>query len=94
MAVTKMHTGQMCFSPQGRIFLMLDRYMDMPGCNCMRYTALTIDEASGRVVRREQHFLDVTSGNEIASPESAKEFPSIWEFRRLEQLPFYSLVKK
>jgi hypothetical protein len=46
------------------------------------------------VVRREQHFLDVTSGNEIASPESAKEFPSIWEFRRLEQLPFYSLVKK
>jgi hypothetical protein len=94
MNVTKMHTGQMCFNAQGRILHMTDRYMDMPNCNCMRFTDLSFDEATGRVIRREQHFLNASTGEPIAAPESVKEFPETWGFRRLDQLPFYSLVKK
>jgi hypothetical protein len=93
MNVTKMHTGQMCFDQEGRILRLIDRYMDMPGCNCMRYTSATFDPESGRMTRREQHFVSVGSGTEIAAPEMSKEFPEVWGFRRLEQLPFYSLLK-
>jgi hypothetical protein len=92
--VTTLHTGQMCFDAKGRITRMIDRYLDRPKCDCLRFTTLNFDEASGRVMRREQRFVSVTTGAEIAAPEAAKGFPEIWGFRRLEQLPFYSLVKK
>jgi hypothetical protein len=87
------HTGQLCYNPQGRITLMIDRFMEMASCGCMRYTALSFG-ADGRITRREQRFVKVGTGEEMATPEAANEFPKIWEFRTLEQLPFYSLVKK
>jgi len=91
--MTTMHTTQMCFDARGQITHMIDRYMDMPSCGCMRYTSLSFN-ASGNVARREQRFVSVTTGSEIAVPESAEAFPEVFRFRRLEQLPFYSLVKK
>ncbi|MDR3763750.1 MAG: hypothetical protein P4M01_06600 [Acidobacteriota bacterium] len=94
MNVMQMHTGQMCFDPAGRILRMMDRYMDMPGCNCMRFTALSFDPATGRVTRREQHFLNATTGQEIAPPEKAKDFPEIWRYRRVDELPFFPQVNK
>jgi hypothetical protein len=36
----------------------------------------------------------VATGAEIAAPEVATGFPDVWDFRTLEQLPFYSLLKK
>ena len=92
MNVTQMHTGQMCFDPGGRAIGLIDRYMDMQGCGCMRYTVLHFDLESGRVMRREQKFIGVQSGAPIAEPESAKSFPEVWPYRRLEQLPFYKLI--
>jgi hypothetical protein len=91
--MASMHTGQMCFGPTGRITLMIDRYMDMAQCGCLRYTALTFG-TDGRVMRREQRYVNVSTNSDIAVPEAAKDFPAIWEYRRLDQLPFYSLVKK
>lgn len=87
------HTGQMCYDPQGHIKVMIDRFMEMANCGCMRYTAIAF-APDGRVTRREQKFVTVSTGAGIEPPEAAKDFPSIWEFRRLEQLPFYSLMKK
>jgi hypothetical protein len=94
MSMMKMHTAQMCFSGRGRILRMIDRYMDMPACNCMRYTSLTFDEITGRVVRREQHYISVSGGSEVAAPEAAKQFPEIFPYRRLEQLPFWPVMPK
>ena len=90
--MTSMHTGQMCFDARGRITRMIDRYMDMAS-GCLRFTVLTFAD-DGRVVRREQRFMNVRTDSEMAVPESAPGFPEVWGFRRLEQLPFYSLVKK
>jgi hypothetical protein len=88
------HTGQMCFDGQGRITRMIDRYMEMAQCRCMRFTSLTF-AADGSEIRREQKFVDEMTGNEIAGePAAAKGLPGVWPFRRLEQLPFYSLLKK
>ena len=88
-----MHSGQMCFDPQGRIMRMFDRYLDLAACGCMRFTALTYAN-DGRVTRREQRFLNVSTGVEMKTPDAAVDFPEVWEFRKVEQLPFYSLVKK
>lgn len=87
------HTGQMCYDPQGHITAMIDRFMEMATCGCMRYTVILF-ATDGRVTRREQRFVNVSTNEQIAAPEGAKEFPEIWGFRKLEQLPFYSLLKK
>jgi hypothetical protein len=92
-AATTMHTGQMCFAASGQLTRMIDRYMDMPRCSCMRYTALDFD-ANGHTVKQEQTFVNANTGVPMAAPEAAKGFPEVFGFRKLDQLPFYSLVKK
>jgi hypothetical protein len=88
-----MHSSQMCFDAKGQITYMIDRYMDMQSCGCVRFTSLSFN-AGGNVARREQKFVSVSTGAEIAAPESANSFPEVLGIRRVEQLPFYSLVKK
>jgi len=88
-----MHTGQMCFGASGQLMLLIDDYLDIPNCACLRSTMQTFD-ASGRMVRREQRFNSVQTGAEMAAPEAAKGFPEVFGFRRVEQLPFYTLLKK
>jgi hypothetical protein len=88
-----MHTGQMCFNPQGHITYMIDRFMEMIDCGCVRFTSLTY-AADGRVMRREQRFVSMTTGAEIAAPTIAQDFPLVWNFRTVEQLPFFPLIKQ
>ncbi len=88
-----MHTAQMCFGATGRLMLLFDDYMDIPRCACLRSTALSFD-ASGKMIRREQRFNSMETGAEIKAPEAAKEFPEVYDFRSVEQLPFYTLLKK
>jgi hypothetical protein len=87
-----MHAGQMCFAADGHVMLMTDDYMDISSCACVRYTAQSFDE-NGRVVLHHQIFVSTATGAEIPAPAVAKGFPDVWEFRRVEQLPFYSLLK-
>ena len=87
------HTGQMCFDADGQLRLQIDRYMDVPGCECLRLTVQTFD-ASGKIVAQDKMFVRAGTGAEIAVPEAAKGFPEVYRFRRVEQLPFYSLVEK
>jgi hypothetical protein len=91
--VTSMHTGQMCFDGMGRITRMIDRFMDMTQCNCLRYTEMTF-ATDGRAMRRQQKFVNLITSAEIAPPDTAKGFPQVWEFRRVQQLPFYSFLKQ
>lgn len=91
--MTTMHTGQMCFDAQGRITLMIDRYMEMMTCRCMRFTLLAF-ATDGRATRRVRRFVNASSGTEIEEPAVAGGFPEVWSFRKVEQLPFYPLVKK
>jgi hypothetical protein len=93
IGMTTMHTGQMCFDAQGRISRMIDRFIEAAECGCVRFTAITYG-TDGRVMRREQSFMKMSTGLEMAAPEATKTFPDVWDYRRLEQLPFYSLVKK
>jgi hypothetical protein len=88
-----MHTGQMCFDGQGRITLMIDRYMELAQCRCLRFTSLAF-AADGKVTKREQTFVNELTGQPMDAPDVAKGFPGVWEFRKVEQLPFYSLLKK
>jgi hypothetical protein len=88
-----MHSGQMCFDPQGRITFMDDRYMEMMACGCMRITSLTF-APDGRVTRRATRFVRMATGEEIAAPGSAGNFPDVWDVRKLEQLPFSPLLKR
>jgi hypothetical protein len=91
-SVPVIHTGQMCFDGQGRLTRMIDRYMELAQCRCMRFTSLTF-ATDGTVTRREERFVDEMTGAEIGQqPPAAKAFPGVWPFRRLEQLPFYSLL--
>ncbi len=90
---TTMHTGQMCFGANGQLVILIDNYMDIPKCACLRSTVQIFDP-SGRMVRRSQKFNSVETGAEIAAPDSAKEFPEVFGIRRVEQLPFYPLVKR
>ena len=91
--VPVIHTGQMCFDPQGRLTRMIDRYMELAECRCMRFTSLTF-APDGTVKEKEEKFVDEMSNSEIPRPEAAKSFPETWPYRRLDQLPFYSLLKK
>jgi hypothetical protein len=88
-----MHAGQMCFGATGQLMVLIDDYMDIPNCGCLRSTSQTFDE-SGKMIRREQRYNSAETGTEMAAPEAAKGFPEVYEFRRVEQLPFYPLVKK
>jgi hypothetical protein len=88
-----MHTGQMCFAAGGQLILQTDDYMDRFNCACIRFTAQRFDE-SGKVKIYKQWFVNVETGAEIAAPEAAGKFPEVFGFRRVEQLPFYPLVKK
>jgi hypothetical protein len=88
-----MHTGQMCFDGQGRITLMIDRYMELAQCRCLRFSSLAF-AADGKVTRREQTFVNELTGAPMDMPDVAKGFPDVWEFRKVEQLPFYMLMKK
>ena len=86
-----MHTGEMCFAASGEILLLTDDYMDVEGCACVRYTAQSFDER-GKVKAHMQRFVSTKTGAEIDEPAAARDFPAIFEFRHVEQLPFYSLV--
>jgi hypothetical protein len=88
-----MHTGQMCFDGQGRITLMIDRYMELAQCRCLRFTSLAF-AADGKETKREQTFVNEMTGAPMDMPDAAKGFPGVWEFRKVEQLPFYPLMKK
>jgi hypothetical protein len=88
-----MHSGEMCFDPQGQITQLIDRFMDMRGCGCVRITSLAFG-ADGQVARSEQKFVLSNTGTEIAAPEAAKGFPAVWGLGTLDQLPFYSLMNK
>ena len=87
------HVGRLCFGASGTVILLTDDYLDIPGCGCIRFTAQSFDE-EGKVVLHHQRFVDATTGAEIAAPAAAKGFPEVWEYRRVEQLPFYWLLKK
>lgn len=88
-----MHTGELCFAASGEIILQTDDYMDVEACGCVRYTAQSFDE-SGRVEHYMQRFVSTVTGAEIEPPGAARRFPKVFDFRRLEQLPFYSLVSR
>lgn len=88
-----MHSGQLCFDPQGHIAFMVDRYMETMQCGCARVTSLTF-ATDGRVTRRENRFVSMSTGEVIAPPESASDFPDVWDVRKLEQLPFSPLLKR
>ena len=90
--VPVIHTGQMCFDPQGRLTRMVDRYTELAECRCMRFTSLTF-APDGTVKEQEEKYADEMSGAEMAKPDAAKGFPGVWQYRRLEQLPFYSLLR-
>jgi hypothetical protein len=90
--VPVIHTGQMCFDSQGRLTRMIDRYTELAECRCMRFTSLTF-APDGTVKQQEEKYVDEMSGAEMAKPDSAKAFPGIWPYRRLDQLPFYSLLQ-
>jgi hypothetical protein len=86
------HTGQICFDPQGRITRMIDRYMEMAQCRCMRFTSFTFTPDGKE--QREVHYVDAFTGQEEQQPPGAKNLPLAWKYRRLQELPFYSLIKK
>lgn len=88
-----MHTGQMCFDSQGHITFLIDNYVELAECGCTRFTSLAYG-SDGRVTRREQRFVIAATGLEIEAPEAAKRFPEVWDFRTLQQLPFYPLLKR
>ena len=88
-----MHTGELCFAAGGEIILLTDDYMDVENCGCIRYTAESFDER-GKVTNYMQRFVSTVTGAEIEAPEAAREFPKVFEFRHVEQLPFFPLVSR
>jgi len=87
------HTGQLCFDTQGRLTRMIDRYIEMTSCRCMRFTSVTF-AADGKETNREVHYQDAMTGVEEPEPAAGKNLPPVFPFRRVDELPFYSLMKK
>ena len=86
------HIAEMCFNAKGSITRILDRYINMPKCGCMRVISATYD-AAGKSVKREQTFYKGDSSQKIAAPASSGTLPAPMEYRNLEQLPFYESLK-
>lgn len=88
-----MHTAQMCFADNGEVNKIIDRYMDMPKCGCVRFTETTYGP-DGKVVSQKQDYYNGRNAERMPStPEAAKNFAAPFEFKKLEQLPFYGFVK-
>jgi hypothetical protein len=93
MGMASMHSGQLCFDQQGHITFMVDRFLEMAQCGCTRVTTLTF-ATDGRATRRDTRFVSTATGEEIAAPHGADDFPDVWDVRKLEQLPFSPLIKR
>ena len=90
--MSSMHSGLMCFDAQGQLTRAFDRYMDALRCGCQRLTTITY-AADGTLTGWEQKFVDLRTRDLVKPPADTKDFPDVWEFHRMDQLPFYSLLK-
>jgi hypothetical protein len=59
----------------------------------MRLTTTSF-AADGHVTRQSQKFVSIAGGFEISEPQSSADFPKLWDYRRLDLLPFHSLLNK
>ena len=90
--MSSMHSGMLCFDAQGRLTRVFDRYMDVVRCGCQRLTTMAY-AADGTMTEWAQTYVNVRTGERIKTPADAQEFPEVWEFQRLGELPFSSLLK-
>ena len=73
---------------------MIDRYMEMAQCRCLRFTSLAF-AADGKVTKRQQTFVNVLTDEPMDDAGGRRrDFPTCGSSARLDQLPFYSLLKK
>lgn len=91
--MSSMHSGMMCFDAQGRVTRIFDRYMDVLGCGCQRLTTFAF-AGDGKLTGWDQTFVDLKTEAAIKPPQDAQDYPKVWEFHRLDELPFYSLMKE
>jgi len=87
-----MHIAEMCFNGNGNVTRIVDKYINMPKCGCMRVTESAYN-AAGKVAKREQAFYKGDSAEKVATPASASMFPAPFEHKKLEQLPFWEFLK-
>lgn len=88
-----MHTADMCFRPDGSISKIVDKYIDVPKCNCMRVTETTFD-ASGKLTAKQQVYASPQAGQKLSqAPAAAAGFPKVYEFKRVDQLPFAGMLR-
>ena len=86
------HTGIFCFDGQGQVLYMTDYFLGTQ-CHCLRVGRLSFTP-EGRIDKREVEITSLETGRDMREPEQSGALPEIWGFRRLNQLPFYSLLKK
>ncbi len=87
-----MHIADMCFNQKGNVTRIVDKYINMPKCGCMRVTESAFN-AAGKLVKSEQSFYKGDSPEKVAKPASASMFPAPFEHTKLEQLPFWGFLK-
>ncbi len=86
-----MHTGDECFDDKGNATKLLDHYVD-PKSGVVRITTTIF--GGGKVQSRKQDYRDLKSGELMKNPpENANAFPPVFNFTKLEQLPFYGFIK-
>ena len=87
-----MHITRMCFQPDGSLSKVSDQYMAPNQCGCTRLT--DVSYSGGKETKREENFYKIANHEKIATPKDAASYPKLPEIKKIEQAPFYGLVKK
>ena len=84
--------SRMCYSPQGSLRRVAERYVNIPSCACGRSTEIAYDE-QGKQTKREQNWYKVPSQEKLGA-EALKNAPKVIEYKNLSALPFANLLKE
>ena len=88
----ELQMSRMCYSPQGSLRRVAERYVNIPSCACGRSTEIAYDE-QGKQTKREQNWYKVPSQEKLGA-EALKNAPKVIEYKSLSALPFANLLKE
>ena len=87
----ELQMSRMCFSQNGSLRKVAERYVNIPACACGRSTDTAFDE-QGKQTKSEQNWYKVPSQDRLGA-EAPKNAPKVIQYKSVSALPFANLLK-
>lgn len=88
----ELQMSRMCFSQNGSLRKVAERYVNIPACACGRSTDTAFDE-QGKQTKFEQNWYKVPSQDKLGA-EALKNAPKVILYKSVSALPFANLLKE